>query len=40
MDNRTDEDLLVVIAAGPGALPEFYLRHVAKIVGVGSPWGA
>jgi Sigma-70 region 2 len=36
VDNRTDEDLLVAIAAGPGALPEFYRRHVAKIVGVGS----
>lgn len=36
MDNRTDEDLLVAIAKGPGALPEFYWRHVAKIVGVGS----
>lgn len=36
MDNRTDEDLLVAIAAGPGALPEFYRCHVAKIVGVGS----
>ncbi len=36
MDNRTDEDLLVAIAAGPGALPEFYQRHVAKIIGVGT----
>jgi RNA polymerase sigma factor (sigma-70 family) len=36
VDNRTDEDLLAAIAAGPGALPEFYRRHVAKIVGVGA----
>lgn len=36
MDDRSDEDLLVAIAAGPGALPEFYARHVAKIVGAGS----
>jgi RNA polymerase sigma factor (sigma-70 family) len=32
---RTDEELLTAIAAGPGALPEFYRRHVAKVVGVG-----
>jgi RNA polymerase sigma-70 factor, ECF subfamily len=36
VDNRTDEDLLVAIAKGPGALAEFYRRHVAKIVGVGA----
>jgi RNA polymerase sigma factor (sigma-70 family) len=36
VDNRTDEDLLVAIAMGPGALAEFYRRHVAKIVGVGA----
>jgi RNA polymerase sigma-70 factor (ECF subfamily) len=30
-----DEDLLVAIAAGPGALPEFYRRHVAKVMGMG-----
>lgn len=35
MDERTDEDLLAAIAAGPGALPEFYRRHVSKIVGMG-----
>jgi len=31
----SDSDLLLAIAAGPGALPEFYRRHVAKIVGFG-----
>jgi RNA polymerase sigma-70 factor (ECF subfamily) len=31
----TDEQLLAAIAAGPGALPEFYRRHVAKVVGMG-----
>jgi RNA polymerase sigma-70 factor (ECF subfamily) len=31
----SDEDLLAAIAAGPGALPEFYRRHVAKVVGMG-----
>jgi RNA polymerase sigma factor (sigma-70 family) len=30
-----DEDLLVAVAAGPGALPEFYRRHVAKVLGMG-----
>jgi len=35
MDERTDEDLLAAIAAGPGVLPEFYRRHVNKIVGMG-----
>lgn len=35
MDQRTDEDLLAAVAAGPGALPEFYRRHVGKIVGMG-----
>jgi RNA polymerase sigma-70 factor, ECF subfamily len=32
---RSDEDLLVAVAAGPGALPEFYRRHVAKVIGMG-----
>jgi len=36
VDDHTDEDLLVAIAQGPGALPEFYRRHVAKIVGAGA----
>jgi RNA polymerase sigma factor (sigma-70 family) len=31
----SNEDLLVAIAAGPGALPEFYRRHVAKVMGMG-----
>ena len=35
MDERTDEELLAAVAAGPGALPEFYRRHVGKIVGMG-----
>jgi RNA polymerase sigma factor (sigma-70 family) len=33
--DRSDEELLVAIAAGPGALPEFYQRHVAKVMGMG-----
>ena len=32
---RSDEDLLAAIADGPGSLPEFYWRHVAKVTGVG-----
>jgi hypothetical protein len=32
---HSDEELLVAIAAGPGFLPEFYRRHVAKVTGVG-----
>jgi RNA polymerase sigma factor (sigma-70 family) len=32
----SDEQLLAAIAAGPGALPEFYRRHVAKVVGMGT----
>jgi RNA polymerase sigma-70 factor (ECF subfamily) len=35
MDERTDEELLAAVATGPGALPEFYRRHVGKIVGMG-----
>ena len=35
-DERTDEELVVAIAAGPGALPEFYRRHVGRIVAAGS----
>jgi RNA polymerase sigma factor (sigma-70 family) len=31
----TDEELLVAIAAGPGAIGEFYLRHVARVTGMG-----
>jgi RNA polymerase sigma factor (sigma-70 family) len=33
---RSDEELMVAIAAGPGALPEFYRRHVAKVIGIGA----
>jgi RNA polymerase sigma-70 factor, ECF subfamily len=32
---HSDEELLAAIAAGPGFLPEFYRRHVAKVTGVG-----
>jgi len=35
MTELTDEELLAAIAASPGTLPEFYRRHVAKVVGVG-----
>lgn len=36
MPEPSDEELLLAIAAGPGALPEFYRRHVAKVVGFGA----
>lgn len=35
MQEITDEALLAAIAAGPGALPEFYERHMGKIVCMG-----
>ena len=35
MYERSNEDLLTEVAAGPGALPEFYRRHVAKVMGMG-----
>ena len=35
MHEHSDEELLAAIAAGPGVLPEFYRRHVAKVTGVG-----
>ena len=35
MHEHSDEELLAAIAAGPGFLPEFYRRHVAKVTGVG-----
>lgn len=35
MHEPSDEALLVAVAAGPGALPEFYRRHVAKVIGMG-----
>jgi hypothetical protein len=31
----TDEELLAAISAGPGAIREFYLRHVARVTGMG-----
>ena len=36
MHEHSDEELLAAIAAGPGFLPEFYRRHVAKVTGVGA----
>jgi RNA polymerase sigma factor (sigma-70 family) len=35
VDERSDEELLVGIAIGPGFLPEFYRRHVARVTGLG-----
>ena len=35
MDQESDNDVLVAIARGPGALQEFYRRHVAKVMGMG-----
>ncbi len=35
MRERSDEELLVAVAAGPGARAEFYRRHVAKVLGMG-----
>ncbi len=35
MKEASDEELLTAIAAGPGALADFYLRHVAKVTGMG-----
>src|SRR5262249_1301645 len=35
MGDASDEDLLVAIASGPGAFPEFYRRHVARVTGMG-----
>ncbi|MFI6333118.1 RNA polymerase sigma factor [Micromonospora chersina] len=34
MHEDSNEDLLVAVAAGPGALQEFYRRHVAKVMGM------
>src|SRR5262249_6102666 len=33
---ESDEQLLVAIAEGPGALPEFYRRHVGRVIGIGA----
>lgn len=35
MRDPSDEDLLAAIAAGPGALPEFYRRHVGRVTTIG-----
>lgn len=35
MKGASDEELLAAIAAGPGAFPEFYRRHVARVTGMG-----
>jgi DNA-directed RNA polymerase specialized sigma24 family protein len=35
MNGASDEELLAAIAAGPGAFPEFYRRHVARVTGMG-----
>jgi RNA polymerase sigma factor (sigma-70 family) len=35
MTEGSDEDLLAAIGSDPGALPAFYLRHVAKVTGMG-----
>src|SRR6266545_5378302 len=43
MKGASDEELLAAVAAGPGAFPEFYRRHVARVTGMGGtavrqPW--
>ena len=35
-DERTDEELVLAIAAGPGALPEFYRRNVGRVIAAGA----
>jgi RNA polymerase sigma factor (sigma-70 family) len=35
MIQPSDEELLAAIATGPGALAEFYRRHVARVTGMG-----
>lgn len=35
MTDVSDEELLAAVGAGPGAFPEFYRRHVAKVTGMG-----
>jgi RNA polymerase sigma factor (sigma-70 family) len=35
MGQSSDEEVLVAIATGPGAFPEFYRRHVARVTGMG-----
>ena len=36
MDERSDEDLLEAIGDGPGALDEFYRRHVRRMLAFGA----
>jgi len=36
VDDRSDEDLLEAIANGPGALDEFYRRHVRRMLAFGA----
>ena len=35
MTDGSDEDLLAAIGVDPSALPAFYLRHIAKVTGMG-----
>lgn len=35
MSECSDEELLVAVGAGPGALPEFYRRHVDRVTRMG-----
>lgn len=35
MTEPSDEELVVAIAAGPGAIAEFYRRHVGRVTGMG-----
>jgi DNA-directed RNA polymerase specialized sigma24 family protein len=35
MGQPSDDELLVAIATGPGAFPEFYRRHVARVTAMG-----
>jgi hypothetical protein len=35
MTEGSDEDLLAAIGSAPVALPAFYLRHIAKVLGMG-----
>jgi RNA polymerase sigma factor (sigma-70 family) len=36
MGQPSDEELLAAIAAGPGAIAEFYRRHVARVTAMGA----
>jgi hypothetical protein len=40
MTERSDEDLLAAIGTDPGALPAFYLRHIAKVTGAWESGGS